>query len=97
MSADSPSQGGDLKHLEAPLRDDVRKLGHVLGRVIAEARGEDFLERIETIRALAKDARHGDAADWDRLSEFLADIPAADMVDVARAFNQFLNLANIAE
>ena len=97
MSADSPSQGGDLKHLEAPLRDDVRKLGHVLGRVIAEARGEDFLERIETIRALAKDARHGDAADWDRLSEFLADIPAADMIDVARAFNQFLNLANIAE
>ncbi len=97
MSSEPPSQAGDLKHLEAPLRDDVRKLGHVLGRVIAEARGEDFLERIETIRALAKAARNGDAADWDRLSEFLADIPAADMVDVARAFNQFLNLANIAE
>jgi len=97
MSADSPNPASELKHLEAPLRDDVRELGHMLGRVIADARGEGFLERIETIRALAKDARDGRAADWDRLSDYLADIPADDMVDVARAFNQFLNLANIAE
>ncbi|MDZ7667869.1 MAG: phosphoenolpyruvate carboxylase [Gammaproteobacteria bacterium] len=44
-----------------------------------------------------QDARNGDAADWQRLSAYLADIPANDMADVARAFNQFLNLANIAE
>ncbi len=96
MSADTPGPA-DLKHLEAPLRDDVRRLGQLLGRVIADARGEAFLERIETIRALAKDARQGDAGDWDRLSRYLADVPADDMADVARAFNQFLNLANIAE
>lgn len=92
-----PASPTDLKHLEAPLRDDVRRLGQLLGRVIADARGEAFLECIETIRALAKDARQGDAGDWERLSRYLADIPAADMADVARAFNQFLNLANIAE
>ena len=87
----------DLNHLEAPLRDDVRRLGEVLGRVIAEDRGEHFLGRIEEIRALAKAARNGEETDWQRLSQFLAHIPAEDMVDVARAFNQFLNLANIAE
>jgi len=97
MSAESDNPANKLQHLEAPLRDDVRELGHILGRVIADARGEAFLERIETIRALAKDARNGDAADWERLSAYLADIPADDMADVARAFNQFLNLANIAE
>ncbi|MEQ8860379.1 MAG: phosphoenolpyruvate carboxylase [Pseudomonadales bacterium] len=97
MSAEPTPPDNRFKHLEAPLRDDVRELGHLLGRVIADARGEAFLERIETIRALAKDARHGAAADWQRLSDYLADIPADDMVDVARAFNQFLNLANIAE
>ncbi|MEZ5557047.1 MAG: phosphoenolpyruvate carboxylase [Pseudomonadales bacterium] len=86
-----------MKHLEAPLRDDVRELGQLLGRVIADARGEAFLGKIEAIRALAKTARHGAAADWTRLSSYLADISAPDMVDVARAFNQFLNLANIAE
>ncbi|MEK9868854.1 MAG: phosphoenolpyruvate carboxylase, partial [Gammaproteobacteria bacterium] len=86
-----------IKHLEAPLRDDVRHLGRVLGRVIADDRGEAFLDQIEEIRTLAKAARNGGDAEWQRLSSFLAAIPAEDMVDVARAFNQFLNLANIAE
>ncbi|MCP5180547.1 MAG: phosphoenolpyruvate carboxylase [Pseudomonadales bacterium] len=86
-----------MRHLETPLRDDVRLLGQLLGQVMAADRGTAFVERIETIRALAKDARAGVRGGWPRLSEYLADIPAREMVDVARAFNQFLNLANIAE
>lgn len=91
------TQAADLRHLETPLRDDVRLLGRLLGRVMSAARGPGFVERIETIRSLAKDARSGMRGGWPRLSEYLAGIPAAEMVDVARAFNQFLNLANIAE
>ncbi len=87
----------NLNHLEAALRDDVRRLGEILGNAIAEDRGEAFLQTIEEIRALAKAARNGGESDWQRLSGYLADIPTDDMVDVARAFNQFLNLANIAE
>lgn len=97
MEHEATTGSGDLRHLEAALREDVRLLGRLLGRVIAAARGESFLERIETVRALAKSARAGGDADWARLSTFLADIPAEEMADVARAFNQFLNLANIAE
>jgi len=97
MSSTTGSGKTDLSHLEAPLRDDVRRLGKILGRAISEDRGEPFLQRIEEIRSLAKAARNGGSSDWQRLSQFLADIPADDMVDVARAFNQFLNLANIAE
>ena len=84
-------------HLEAPLREDVRNLGDLLGQVIAADRGADFLQKIEDIRTLAKAARSGDSSDWQRLSDFLSGISAEDTVDVARAFNQFLNLANIAE
>ncbi|NKB98289.1 MAG: phosphoenolpyruvate carboxylase [Pseudomonadales bacterium] len=87
----------NTRHLEAVLRQDVRHLGEILGSVIANDRGEAFLGMIEDIRALAKSARNGGESDWRELSEFLANIPASDMVDVARAFNQFLNLANIAE
>lgn len=87
----------DLRHLETPLRDDVRLLGRLLGQVMADSRGPAFVERIEMIRSLAKDARAGMRGGWPRLSEYLESIPAAEMVDVARAFNQFLNLANIAE
>ena len=73
----------------------VRMLGRLLGRVIEEDRGHDFLERIETIRALAKAARNQGA--WFDLYRYLEDIPSYEVIDVTRAFNQFLNLANIAE
>ena len=89
--------GSELRHLDTPLRADVRLLGNLLGKVIAADLGDGFVERIETIRALAKEARSGARGGWPRLSEYLAEIPAAEMVTVARAFNQFLNLANIAE
>src|SRR5262249_14574406 len=88
-----------LRFLDQRLRDDVRLLGDMLGRVIAADRGADFVATIERIRALAKRARGADASpgDWDQLSQFLARIPADDLIDVARAFNQFLNFANIAD
>ena len=46
-------------HLDKALRDDVRLLGELLGRVIAADRGIAFVDRIERIRALAKAARSG--------------------------------------
>jgi phosphoenolpyruvate carboxylase len=87
----------DLRHLDPLLREDVRLLGQMLGQVMERDRGSDFLERIETIRRLAKRARSGGESDWSRLSGYLAEIPADELADVARAFNQFLNLANLAE
>ncbi len=85
------------RHIDKALRDDVRMLGEILGSVINADRGPAFVERIERIRALAKAARSGGSAEWDQLSTLLASIPAEDITDVARAFNQFLNFANIAE
>jgi phosphoenolpyruvate carboxylase len=87
----------EAKLLDKALRDDVRLLGEILGRVIAADRGPAFVDRIERIRALAKAARSGGGAEWDELSALLESIPADAICDVARAFNQFLNLANIAE
>ena len=93
----TPSRSRELAGLPRALREDVRVLGGLLGRVIARHRGEDFVARIETIRALAKRARAGRSADWERLSTTLADLPENALTDIARAFNQFLNLANIAD
>ena len=86
-----------LAGIPRQLRDDVRLLGDILGRVIGHHRGTEFVDLIEDIRALAKAARRGSEADWERLSHRLADIPEELLPDIARAFNQFLNLANIAE
>ena len=87
----------NLAGLPRALRGDVRLLGALLGRVIADHRGAAFVDRIESIRALAKRARRGTSADWNRLSETLAALPEDALTDIARAFNQFLNLANIAD
>ena len=88
---------GRLEGLPQGLRDDVRLLGSLLGHVIADHRGDEFVARIEVMRALAKQARRGTEADWQRLSDRLGELPDDELTDFARAFNQFLNLANIAE
>jgi phosphoenolpyruvate carboxylase len=103
MSESAPQSvrdwGSDRSHdgLPAALRDDVRLLGQLLGQVFREHRGVGLLDTVEGIRTLAKEARRGGDADWERLSAFLTTLPDSEILDVARAFNQFLNLANIAE
>ena len=79
------------------LRSDVRLLGDILGEVIADARGSDFVDIIEGIRAVAKRVRDPQEGSLQPLAAVLETIPEDQLIDVARAFNQFLNLANVAE
>jgi hypothetical protein len=95
-AGDRPVADAGSEELDPALRDDVRLLGELLGRAIASERGPEFIGRIEKIRQLAKEVRAGSTR-WDTLRDYLAALPDDALVDVARAFNQFLNLANIAE
>ncbi|WP_027961011.1 phosphoenolpyruvate carboxylase [Halomonas halodenitrificans] len=83
--------------LHESLRDNVRILGDSLGRTIANDLGDDFVDRIETIRDFAKRGRQGDEQAQRELIDYLRGLPDQDLLPVTRAFNQFLNLANIAE
>ncbi|MDZ7853295.1 MAG: phosphoenolpyruvate carboxylase [Halomonas sp.] len=83
--------------LHESLRDNVRILGDSLGRTIADDLGPGFVDRIETIRGFAKHGRHGEDGSQRALIEYLRKLPDRDLLPVTRAFNQFLNLANIAE
>lgn len=83
--------------LHESLRDNVRILGDGLGRTIADDLGPGFVARIETIRGLAKRGRSGEQAGQQELIDYLRRLPEKDLLPVTRAFNQFLNLANIAE
>ncbi len=87
----------DVHDPHAPLRDDVRHLGEVLGRVLAAREGTAFLERVEQVRALAKSTRAGDERAAAELSALLGGLPLRDVHRVARAFAHFLALANVAE
>ncbi|QTF94189.1 phosphoenolpyruvate carboxylase [Halomonas sp. BM-2019] len=83
--------------LHESLRDNVRILGDSLGRTIADDLGRGFVDKIETIRGFAKRGRQGDETAQRELIDFLRRLPDQDLLPVTRAFNQFLNLANIAE
>ncbi|MEA3235213.1 phosphoenolpyruvate carboxylase [Pseudomonas mosselii] len=83
-----------MSDIDLRLREDVHLLGELLGETIRQQHGEAFLQKIEDIRHSAKADRRGQG---ERLSSTLGDLAEEDLLPVARAFNQFLNLANIAE
>ncbi len=80
-----------------PLRADVNLLGTLLGEVLQQIEGRDVYDAVECVRALAKKARDGDAADLEAMEQTLAQLPVESALTVARAFAHFLTLANIAE
>lgn len=81
----------------APLRQDVRLLGQLLGQTLQEQESPLLLELVEEIRKLAKHARAGHEDQYKRLYEKLSELEPELLVPVARAFSHFLNLANLAE
>ncbi len=81
----------------ASLRANVGLLGQLLGDTIKDHHGQAFLDKIETIRQLAKSARQGNDDDQQQLLNTLKHLSDDELLPVARAFSQFLNLANVAE
>jgi len=80
---------------DAPLRRDVRLLGDLLGRVLVEQAGEDLLDDVERVRALARAARGG--AEHGELTAAVAALPVERQASVLRAFATYFQLANVAE
>jgi phosphoenolpyruvate carboxylase len=80
-----------------PLRDDVRLLGELLGDTVKRFAGEDVFALVERVRALAKSSRSGNERAFSELADVLAGMSLDEALPVARAFAQFLHLANIAE
>ncbi|MCO1334710.1 phosphoenolpyruvate carboxylase [Microbulbifer sp. OS29] len=81
----------------APLRDDVRLLGDELGAVLRDQVGKPLFDTVETIRQAAVESRNKGEMQVDHLRQLLDPLDDATLLEVARAFSQFLNLANIAE
>ncbi len=81
---------------ERALRANVRLLGDVLGKVLAEQEGSGFLELEERIRLLARRVRHGSRPPA-ALAGAVGGLSVEEQGTVLRAFSLFFQLANIAE
>ncbi|TAJ18683.1 MAG: hypothetical protein EPO60_08235, partial [Rugosibacter sp.] len=80
---------------EAPLREDIRFLGRLLGDTLREQEGNDAFATVEHIRQLAiRFHRHDDLVARDQLEALLTALPNDHTAQVARAFSYFSHLAN---
>nr|MDH2997908.1 phosphoenolpyruvate carboxylase [Pasteurellaceae bacterium LFhippo2] len=86
-----------MSQIYESMRNNIHMLGDFLGETIRDAQGNEILELIENIRVLSRSSRSGDEKAREQLLDILANISNEDVIPVARAFSQFLNLTNIAE
>ncbi|MBR9869823.1 MAG: phosphoenolpyruvate carboxylase [Gammaproteobacteria bacterium] len=86
-----------MTELHPDLRENVRLLGELLGQSIQRFPGQDCYDRIEELRAAAKADRLQESGSGQRLVTLLGQLSDDELLPVTRAFNQFLNLANLAE
>lgn len=86
-----------MTELHPELRENVRMLGELLGQSIRRYPGQECYELIEEIRAAAKSDRRQESGSGQRLVNLLRKLSDDELLPVTRAFNQFLNLANLAE
>ncbi|HKK54948.1 phosphoenolpyruvate carboxylase [Marinobacter sp.] len=86
-----------MTELHPQLRENVRMLGELLGQSIQRHPGQECFELIEEIRAAAKADRRQESGSGQRLVNLLGKLSDDELLPVTRAFNQFLNLANLAE
>ena len=93
---DTPLRDISFPPTDQPLREDVNRLGALVGEILAEQRGEDFLALIEHIRtaAIQRRERKNEAS---YLRQTLSRMPPATAEAVVRAFATYFNAVNLAE
>ncbi len=79
------------------LREDVHLLGELLGETLIEQAGREVFDKVEEVRKQAKAIHEAKEYDRSALHELISELAPDEVLSVARAFTQFLNLANIAE
>ncbi|MEO7496178.1 MAG: phosphoenolpyruvate carboxylase [Massilia sp.] len=83
---------------DAPLKEDIRLLGRLLGDVLRDQEGEAVFDVVETIRQTAVRFRRDANAEAGReLTDLLQKLTREQTISVVRAFSYFSHLANIAE
>ena len=70
------------------LRNDVRKLGDLLGETLVRQEGAELLNLVETVRHAVREGKAEQA---------LSDLSVEKIASLVRAFSTYFNLANVAE
>ncbi|MCE7790801.1 phosphoenolpyruvate carboxylase [Salipaludibacillus sp. CUR1] len=88
----------ETKDPNGRLREDVKKLGNILGQVLIHHGGEELFNEVEQIREITKGLREDfNDADYKKLKEKISKLESPYRQDVIRAFATYFHLINIAE
>lgn len=82
---------------DQPLREDVHVLGTMVGEMLAEQQGAEFLQQVEAVRLAAigrREQTDGAAAELDAL---LTGMDIAEAGRLVRAFTTYFQVVNLAE
>ncbi|HMB58047.1 MAG TPA: phosphoenolpyruvate carboxylase [Arenimonas sp.] len=86
----------DFPVTDEPLREDVGRLGALVGEILSEQVGADFLAEVERIRKAAIARRESDGG-VEVLAQQLSHLPLARAEDLVRAFATYFSAVNLAE
>ena len=81
------------------LREDVKYLGHILGKVLIKQEGNSFFKLVEKVRKLSKankkklNSKHS----YSKIIETIKGLSALRTLKLTRAFTHFMNFINLAE
>ena len=95
-------QKRDLYYERIPtklLRDDVRYIGNILGKVIKEQEGQNFFELVEKVRKLSKANKISLKTHQTnkKVIKAIKNLSPKNTFKLTRAFTHFMNLINLAE
>ncbi|MDT0603084.1 phosphoenolpyruvate carboxylase [Thalassotalea castellviae] len=79
------------------IQQNVRELGTLLGQTIADEQGAKWIDNIEEMRLSSREISPNNPEVIKQLQQKIANATEAELLIYARAFSQFLNLANVAE
>jgi phosphoenolpyruvate carboxylase len=79
------------------LREDVRRLGKLVGELIKDQGGEALFDLVEAARRAAISRREGDPEAQNTLVELVSSLDPAAARDFVRAFSTYFQMVNTAE
>jgi phosphoenolpyruvate carboxylase len=99
MSGTSRTVRADIFFAEKDraLREDVHRLGELVGELVREQGGEALFDLVETARKLAIAHREGDQAAYGELKALLGSLAPSTARDFIRAFSTYFQMVNMAE
>jgi phosphoenolpyruvate carboxylase len=79
------------------LREDVHRLGELVGELVYEQAGEALFDLVEAARRAAINRREGNATSQRELQEIIDALAPSSARDFIRAFSTYFQMVNMAE